>query len=165
MDPNKAGVTPNYWEKGRLANYTMTFYPENYEKNQSLEVYLDRRIGIPEDFNANNDSCVGVRGTVDGLLNLKCKVNRAEHKITLTDLWETREVKPDAVTIIFKHLMNPAVNEVLNSWKLKTFTYDGWGIDDLNGGLVINFFCEFPCSTCSLDQKDMCFSCYGYSAS
>ena len=53
----------------------------------------------------------------------------------------------------------------MSSWKLRTYTWDGHGIDNLNGGMSINFFCEFPCSTCSLTQNDLCYSCYGNSAS
>lgn len=163
MDPNKAGVSPNFWEKGRLANYTLIFYPVNYEINQRLEVYVDRRIGIPEDFGKKNNSCLGVRGT-DRFL-LKCTVDRDEWKITLTDLFQTREVKPDAVEIVFQDLRNPTVNEVLSSWRLKTFTWDNYGIDELDAGLGINFFCQFPCATCSLERNDLCFSCYGTSTS
>jgi hypothetical protein len=85
--------------------------------------------------------------------------------IKLTDLWETREVIPEEVQIIFQDLKNPTVNEVMSSWKLKTYTWDGWGIDNLNAGMSINFFCEFPCSTCSLTQNDLCYSCYTNSAS
>ena len=61
--------------------------------------------------------------------------------IKLTDLWETREEKPDVVQIIFKDLQNPNVSEILRTWKLKTYTWDGYGIDDLNGGMTINFYC------------------------
>jgi hypothetical protein len=63
MDPVKAGVSPNYWEKGRANNYTMTFHPIGFEVNMKLVVLVDRNIGIPDDFGRNNNSCLGIRGT------------------------------------------------------------------------------------------------------
>lgn len=68
------------------------------------------------------------------------------NKITLLNLFETKEVKPDQVEIIFQGLKNPTVNEVLDSWKLETFTNDSYAIDKLEAGMKINFFCQFPCA-------------------
>ena len=33
MDPEKAGVTPDYWENSIIANYTVGFSFKNYEQN------------------------------------------------------------------------------------------------------------------------------------
>lgn len=85
--------------------------------------------------------------------------------ITLTDLFKTKEVKPDQVEIIFQGLANPTINILLDTWKLYTFTYDNYAIDKLEGGLRINFFCQFPCATCNDSLNTQCFSCYGTSIS
>jgi hypothetical protein len=54
MDPNKAGVSPNLWDEGQISNYTLIFTPVGYEMNMTLDVYIDRRIGIPGDFGSTN---------------------------------------------------------------------------------------------------------------
>jgi hypothetical protein len=64
-----------------------------------IEVYLDKRISIPGDFDQNPDSCLGFRGT--DRLKLACKADRKAHKITLTDLFESKQIKPDVVEILF----------------------------------------------------------------
>lgn len=139
MDPNKASVLPNLWDKGQRANYTLIFFPVGYETNMQLQVVIDSRITIPPDFGQRNDSCLGMKGT-DKLL-LQCSVEPLTNTITLKDLFKTKEVKPDQVDIIFQGLANPMVNIILDSWKLYTFTYDGYAIDKLEAGLKINFFC------------------------
>jgi hypothetical protein len=98
MDPIKAGVAPNLWDKSEFANYTLIFEPRGFEINMVLDVYVEKRIGIPDDFGKNN-SCLGVRGT--DKLELACKVDRRNHKIHFSDLWESKETKPDVVEIIF----------------------------------------------------------------
>ena len=133
MNASAAGVSPNYWEKGREATYTMIFSPKHYEINMKVEVWLDKRIGIPADFDKKNNSCLGIRG-VDRLL-IECIVDRYDHKITLKNLFESRDVQPDEVEIIFQTLSNPMENTLLDSWRLKTYTWDGYAIDELDAGL------------------------------
>lgn len=82
----------------------------------------------------------------------------------MTDLWESIETKPDAVEMLFQGLINPVKNILLDSWKIKTFTWDNYPIDTLDKGLDINFFCEFPCHTCNETRNDLCFECYGPAA-
>ena len=104
-----------------------------------LVVWIDKRVGIPQNFDEKNGGCLGIRG-VDRLI-LECKVDRYDNKITLTNLFETRDVQPDEVEIIFQTLINPMENEILDSWKLRTYTWDNYPIDELDDGLKINFYC------------------------
>lgn len=36
MDPNKASVLPNLWDKNQRANYTLIFFPVGYETNMQV---------------------------------------------------------------------------------------------------------------------------------
>ena len=104
-----------------------------------VEVFIDKRITIPLDFNETTGGCLGIRG-VDRLV-IECEVDRGENKITLKNPFETRDVQPDVVEIIFSTLNNPMENEILNSWKIRTYTWDGYAIDTLDDGMKINFYC------------------------
>jgi hypothetical protein len=70
--------------------------------------------------------------------------------VSLTDLFESKEVMPDIVEIIFQGFSNPNDNIVTDSWKLRTYTWDNYLIDTLDDGLSINFYCEYPCATCDI---------------
>lgn len=111
-----------------------------------VDVFVNRLIGIPNDFGSKNTSCLGIIGT--SKQNLSCSVNRDLHMIRVKDAFDTLEVKPDMVKFIFWGLTNPTVNKILDSWTINTYTHDGYGIDKLLGGMKINFFCEYPCATC-----------------
>jgi len=42
-----------------------------------------------------------------------------------------------------------------------TLTPNGYLLDFVEADLVVNFFCEYPCSTCDNVVKNQCLSCYG----
>ena len=46
------------------------------------------------------------------------------------------------------------------SFKVETFTQDGYAIDMVDSGLTINFVCEYPCRTCDDSTPTVCDSCY-----
>jgi len=68
---------------------------------------------------------------------------------------------PGTISIVFSTLKNPERNIVTDSFVLKTYTHEGYMLDELTEGLVINFFCEYPCADCDSLVKDFCVSCYG----
>jgi len=48
-----------------------------------------------------------------------------------------------------------------SSFKVETFTYDGYVIDERTSNLTVNFYCDYPCASCDLELTDKCYSCYG----
>lgn len=64
-----------------------------------IEIYINKKIIVPDEFSKNPESCLGLKGT--DRLTLACEYDRKEHKIKLTNLFESREVKPEKVEIVF----------------------------------------------------------------
>ena len=44
ISAENATVLPNLWDKGAIANYTLTFEPVGYEINGYLEVFVNEKI-------------------------------------------------------------------------------------------------------------------------
>ena len=149
IDPATAGVQPNYWEKGKLANYTFRFVPVNFEQNMKIVIGLDRRVTIPDNWNR---TCRGIRGTDKS--ELACEVDWYNYTITLTDAVATKDVKPDVIEFVLEGLANPIYNVVTDSFTILTRTWDWYDIDFIDTGLTLNFYCVFPCATCNLDVPD-----------
>jgi hypothetical protein len=155
INPKTASVIPNYWEKGKLANYTIKFVPENFEQNMKIVIGLDKRVVIPDNW---NNTCKGIRGT--DKVDLACEVNWYNHTITLTDAVASKDIKPDVIEFVIENLTNPIYNIVTESFTIHTYTYDWYAIDKIERDLTLNFYCIFPCATCNFDYPDKCYSCY-----
>ena len=144
IDTKAAGLSPNWWEKGRLANYTLTFNPVNYEQNMKIVVYVNQYVRIPQNWNKTCKGLVGV-----DKYNLTCEVDWYNYTITIVDAFVLRDVMPDTVSLVIENLTNPDYNVVTESFRVKTRTWDWYDIDYLDKGLELNFFCTFPCQTCN----------------
>ncbi len=64
-----AGITPSYFERAKLANYTLTFKPVNFEANMRILITVPSTIYIPD-----NVTCIGIAG-VDNK-DLTCVIDR-----------------------------------------------------------------------------------------
>ena len=42
-----SGVTPNYWQKDTLANYTISFTPTNFEQGMLIAIAIPTTVTIP----------------------------------------------------------------------------------------------------------------------
>ena len=56
--------------------------------------------------------------------------------------------------------MNPEKGAVTGSFKIYTFTFDGYKLDAQERDLTVNFYCEFPCKTCDPFDFEVCYSCF-----
>jgi len=110
-------------------------------------------------FGSQKVNCYGAAGTDAVVLN--CKTNTIDKTITITDAFAYQIGNPGTVKFIFSTLKNPTVNAITGSFKLQTFTSTDYELDSITKGLVVNFFCIYPCMTCNLLRPDQCYSCYG----
>lgn len=63
------------------------------------------------------------------------------------------------ITFEIKGLVNAAVSTLSDSFKILTQTSEGFGIDQQNEGLVVSAACNYPCTTCPVNQPDVCRTC------
>jgi hypothetical protein len=102
LNVTQAGISPNWWEKNRTANYTVQFAPLNFEQNMKIEIYISPYVTIPQDW---NNTCKGLIGVDRN--NLTCEVDWYNRTITITDAFVTRDVRPDVIKIVIEGLVNP----------------------------------------------------------
>ena len=63
---------------------------------------------------------------------------------------------------LIENLRNPVVNEITDSFLIKTFTRDDYPMDTLLTNMTVNFYCEYPCAECDAenDAPSRCKACY-----
>lgn len=49
----------------------------------------------------------------------------------------------------FDRLKNPTKNVVTTSFYIETYTSDNYKLDELKQNMTVNFFCMYPCASCS----------------
>jgi hypothetical protein len=80
----------------------------------------------------------------------------------VTGAFKSQENSPGLIKIAIDSLVNPPVSVgATNSFVIKTFTRDGYALDELDNGLLLDFFCEYPCQTCDPINRSLCLSCFG----
>ena len=111
------------------------------------------RLGSRESVN-----CYGDQGT-DGI-NLKCSLDLVTRTLTVQNAVTFQSTNPGLIKIIFETFQNPDNNIQTNPFVLTTRTSDGYLLDKDNTTLTVDFFCQFPCASCSPFDKTLCYSCY-----
>ena len=51
-------------------------------------------------------------------------------------------------------LKNPLENIVTSSFKIETYSDDGWKLDEISQNVTINFYCNYPCASCNEDDEE-----------
>jgi len=80
-------------------------------------------------------------------------INTADKSFTISDAVTNQEIAPNNITFSVDSLSNPSVRKLTSSFKIETFTSDGYAIDKITSNLEINFFCVYPCKTCNLTNS------------
>ena len=91
---------------------------------------------------------------------VNCKTDPVGRNITISNAFDKRDIAPQLIRITFESLYNPDNHINTKTFKILTFTHDGYGIDYIDSGITINFYCVTPCKTCNLDEPTQCYSCY-----
>ena len=108
-------------------------------------ITVPESITIPEEI-----ICYGAAGLDSSIVN--CTTDPEKNTITIPNGFDKRDIAPQLVRLTFESLFNPNKHINTKSWKIETFTYDGYAIDYIDEGITINFYCVTPCKTCNLDE-------------
>ena len=57
-------------------------------------------------------------------------------------------------------MKNPTENLITSSFKIETFSSDGWALDSVATNVTVNFYCVYPCASCNTIDAAQCRSCY-----
>lgn len=63
LEPDKAGIQPDYWDNNVLANYTLGFEFSNFEQNLQIWITVPPEIEIPSEEENGPLNCRGIKGT------------------------------------------------------------------------------------------------------
>ena len=91
---------------------------------------------------------------------LRCDTQRSTKSLTFTNAFQFKQGNPGEMKILIENLKNPVDNVITQSFSLVTSTTDGYGMDELNEDITINFYCEYPCAACPQGSPSTCESCY-----
>ena len=67
---------------------------------------------------------------------------------------------PGKMSFSIEKLKNPSENIITSSFMIKTETFDGFPMDEINNAITVNFFCAYPCASCDNSSPTTCQSCY-----
>lgn len=117
---------------------------------------------MPPEINFGTDAvyCEGLAGTDRNGENITCIEDREAKTINITDALTFTRGNPGPVRIVLSKLKNPTENIITSSFKIETFTPDGWVLDEVTTNVTVNFYCAYPCASCNLDDPEQCYSCY-----
>ena len=142
LDPTKNGILPGDFRTDFASNYTLTIQVENFENNMHFTLFLPEEI----DFDEADPVCIGLSGTDTD--TLRCDTSRSTKSLTFTNAFQFKQGNPGEMKILIENLKNPVDNIITKSFSLVTATADGYGMDELNEDITINFYCEYPCAAC-----------------
>ena len=111
---------------------------------------LDILLTLPPEINFGTDTlvCEGLSGT-DNVGTLNCLEDRENKQINITNAVTYQAGNPGEIRILLSKLKNPVENNITSSFKIETFTSDGWKLDEITENVTINFYCEYPCASCN----------------
>ena len=150
LSPYKNGLLPDEFQANYETNYTLEVYFVNYKQN------LDILLTLPEEINFGTDAvyCEGLAGTDRNGENITCIEDREAKTINITDALTFTRGNPGAVRIVLSKLKNPTENIITSSFKIETFTPDGWVLDEVTTNVTVNFYCAYPCASCNIDDPE-----------
>lgn len=110
---------------------------------------MDIIVTLPKEISFTGDdlTCIGIKG-IDNPEQVVCKIDTKAKTVTITKAVTFQRGNPGAISIQLNSLRNPDKNIVTTSFKIDTFTSDGYRLDKINTDVTINFFCEYPCREC-----------------
>ena len=152
----KNGIVPGDFRTEFMANYTLTVTVNNFEKAMKIVLHLPEEI----DFGEEDPTCTGLSG-VDNP-SIICIADRAAKTLSFPNALQFALSNPGEMRFLIENLRNPKVNEITNSFLIKTYTKDDYPMDELLTDLSVNFYCEYPCAECDAenDQPSKCTACY-----
>ena len=154
LDTILNGILPGDFRTDFEANYTLTVEFAQFEKSMYFILYLPPEI----DFGEENPACTTLSGVDVPVLT--CSADRTAKSLKFTDALKYAQSNPGKIEILIDKLRNPLENIVTSSFKIDSFTYDGYEIDSLTSDVTVNFFCEYPCAECDPDNPSRCEECY-----
>ena len=115
---------------------------------------------MPPEINFGDDDpfCTGLKGTDIDVLN--CVADREAKTLTFDNVMQFSEANPGEMIILLENLRNPVENIITSSFGIKTMTFDGYDMDQIQSNITVNFFCEYPCAACPPDDPKTCTECY-----
>jgi hypothetical protein len=118
-------------------------------------------------FASEDIACTGVQGTDSD--EVKCEVidtfrgeyiGNSVQMLKITESCQYISGNPGTMAFNITSIRNPIESIVSDSFKIYTFTSDGYVLDELLAGAVVNFFCQYPCKTCARTDVNFCLTCY-----
>jgi hypothetical protein len=151
----QSSVQPSSFDGGVANRYSFAFKPTNYEQDMLVKIKSPSTIPIES---VDNVVCFGEEGT--DTQQLLCEFSTLTGEITIKEAFTYQENKPELVRIGIESFVNPDKGAVTGSFKIYTFTFDGYKLDAQERDLTVNFYCEFPCKTCDPFDFEVCYSCF-----
>jgi proprotein convertase subtilisin/kexin type 5 len=83
-------------------------------------------------------------------------------RITIEKAFDADYVVDDesGVTFVLSGFVNPATSAQSDSFEITTLTLDGYYIDSVSDGLVLNSDCNYPCKSCGTEDASTCTACF-----
>lgn len=116
LDPLSAFVVPSDFRQSVLANYTVTFTPENYLQNMAIQIQLPAEVRMVAAV-----ACFGADGKV-----LTCSSDLSKQRVTITDAVSTQVGNPGTLAVLLSSLQNPASSIETSSFGISTFSEEGY---------------------------------------
>ena len=148
------GLLPGDFRSSFETNYTLSVYVANYKQNMNIILTLPPEVAFATD----TLSCEGLAGTDSA--NVTCLEDRENRRINITDAVTYQRGNPGEIRLLLSKLKNPLENVVTSSFKIETYTSDGWKLDEIATNVTVNFHCNYPCASCSQADEAQCHSCY-----
>lgn len=151
-----ASLSQSTDEAGASAVYTFTFTPTNpIPTDAKIKLEYPSSVTVP-----TNIKCTGVSGIPSGtVLDCSSSHNTASRTLTILGGFNSTSDLTTSVSFQIDGIQNPTSTST-SSFILSTLTVTDYKIDTISSGLVPELECNYPCKTCSSNDKDFCLSCY-----
>jgi len=139
-----------------VTTFTFTFQPlHDLAINSKIVIEYPPQVSIPEE----DDFSVRSLSTSD---NPVLDIDRVGRRVLISIAFQAAYEgdSDDPVILEIYGFANPASTSLSDSFTLITLTLDGYFVDWINYGLVLNSNCNFPCQGCLVASPSSCTSCF-----
>ena len=133
-------------------SYTFSFIPSNYVTGMTMLIEFPAQIKVAID----SPLCEPVAGMG---VDMTCSFNQTQRTLMIKEAFPFLTA-PRLLRFLLHNLTNPPVLLTTSTFKVYTYTSDGYLMDQRETDILINFVCSLPCKSCIQTNNTACATCF-----
>jgi len=149
-------AAPLDYRIGEITNYDIKYFPATYVAGMLIELKLPSQLHL---VNIYSIECISMSRNVAATVT--CKYDSLRDAIIVAKALTTIEYDiGEGVVFRVGKIRNPLKMLKTDSFRVTTFTEDGYLVDERTQDLSISFDCLKPCRTCLDHSNVVCETCF-----